>query len=614
MYNYRNIAPDLYWIGGNDRRLPLFENVYPVPRGVSYNSYLLLGEKTVLLDAVDKAVEDVFLENLAQLLGGRRLDYIVVHHMEPDHAATLNDVLLRWPGAEIVCTAQAARMFGQFFTEQPAFRIVKEGDTLVSGEHTLTFYTAAMVHWPEVMVSYDSLTRALFCADAFGTFGALGGSLWADELDFEHAFLPDARRYYTNIVGKYGAQVQALLKKAAALDIRYLFPLHGPLWRENLGWYIEKYQRWSTYTPEDQAVMVAYASVYGHTENAAEIFASRLAENGVRDVRLFDVSTVHPSEIVSEAFRCSHLAFFSTTYNMGVFCNMQTVLDDLAAHNLRGRTVAVVENGSWAPAAGNLIRAQLAKMNDMTVLDTGVTIRSAVREPERAQLCALADALSATMALPVRPAAGPIENPAMFKLSYGLFVLTAREGEKDNGCIVNSVLQLTDNPKRLVLCVNKQNYTNGMIARTGLFNLSVLSEEVPFKVFQHFGFQSGRDVDKFAACPTETRAANGLRYLPKYCNAVLSARVVAQTDYGTHTLFVAEVTEARVLSAAPSCTYAYYFAHIKPAPQPKPADAPKKKRWVCKICGYVYEGDELPADFICPLCKHPASDFELVEG
>ena len=613
MYNCRSLAPDLYWVGGNDRRLALFENIYPVPRGVSYNSYLLTDEKTVLLDTVDHAVAPVFFENLERLLAGRTLDYIVVHHMEPDHAATLADVLRRWPRAQVVCTAAAGRMLAQFFDVEADVRAVKEGDTLCSGAHTLTFYTAAMVHWPEVMVSYDAGTKTLFSADAFGSFGALGGSLWADELDFEHSWLAEARRYYTNIVGKYGPQVQALLNKAAGLDIQRILPLHGPLWRKNIGWFLEKYQRWSTYTPEDRAVMVAYASVYGHTEQAAELLAARLADDGVTDVRLYDVSVTDPSELVAEAFRCSHWALLSPTYNMGVFCGMETLLRELCAHNLQNRTVALVENGTWAPAAGGLMRAELQKLKNVAVLDNTVTVRSAVHGEQRAALEALADALAATMALPAPAPAGELEAPAMFKLSYGLFVLTAREGERDNGCIVNSVLQLTDDPKRLVLCVNKQNHTNGMIARTGLFNLSVLTEEAPFDVFRHFGFQSGRDADKFAGCETVLRAANGLRYLPKYCNAVLSGRVVSQTDYGTHTLFVAEVIEARVLEDKPSCTYAYYFAHIKPAPAKKPADAPRKKRWVCKICGYVYEGDELPADFICPLCKHPASDFELME-
>lgn len=613
MHNARKLTDDLYWIGGSDRRLSRFENVYPVPRGMSYNSYLLLDQQTVLLDTVDQAIADVFFENLTHLLDGRKLDYIVVHHMEPDHAATLADVLRRWPEAQIICTAQAQRMFGQFFSVSANIRTVKEGDTLSSGTHTLTFYMAPMVHWPEVMVSFDAQSKTLFSADAFGTFGALGGSLWADELDFEHVWLPDARRYYANIVGKYGAQVQSLLQKLAGLDIAYLCPLHGPVWRKNIGWYVEKYKRWSSYTPEDQAVLVIYGSAYGHTENAAEIFAARLAENGVKDIRLYDVSSVHPSELVAEAYRCSHLALLSTTYNMGLFSNMETLLSHFESHKVQNRTVALVENGSWAPAAGGLMRTQLEKMPGMKILETTVTVRSAVQETPQTQLLALADALTATMALPAPVPTGPIEPPAMFKLSYGLFVLTAREDGRDNGCIVNSVLQLTDNPKRLVLCVNKQNFTNGMIARTGMFNLSVLTEEVPFDVFKRFGFQSGRTADKFVDYPgEELRSENGLRYLNAATNAVLSAKIVAMTDYGTHTLFVAEVTEARVLSAAPSVTYAYYFAHIKPAPQ-KPAAPTKKKRWVCKICGYIYEGDKLPADFICPICKHPASDFELME-
>jgi len=453
MYNYRKLTQDLYYIGGSDRRMSRFENVYPTPGGMSYNSYLLLDEQTVLMDTVDGAVADVFFENLAHLLSGRKLDYIVVHHAEPDHAAMLADVLRRWPDAQVLCTAQAQRMLAQFFDFSANIRVVKEGDTLSSGAHTLTFYTAPMVHWPEVMVSYDAKDKTLFSADAFGTFGALGGSLWADELDFERVWLSDARRYYANIVGKFGPQVQALLQKIAGLDIARLCPLHGPLWRKNIGWYAEKYRCWSTYMPEDQAVLVIYGSAYGHTENAAEIFAARLAENGVTDVRLYDVSAVHPSVLVSEAFRCSHLALFSTTYNMGLFANMETLLANFEAHKVQNRTVALVENGSWAPAAGGLMRVQLEKMNDMKILDGTVIIRSAVHEEQRVQLLALADALTATMILPLQVTEGPIESPAMFKISYGLFVLTARENSHDNGCIVNSVLQLTDNPKRLGVCV-----------------------------------------------------------------------------------------------------------------------------------------------------------------
>ncbi|MEA4911819.1 MAG: flavin reductase [Oscillospiraceae bacterium] len=619
MHCTREITQDLVWVGADDRRLAMFEGVYSVPGGVSYNSYLLRDEKTVLFDTVDKAVSRVFFENVAHALGGRTLDYVVVLHMEPDHSATLGELLLRYPGVTVVCSEKSVQMMRQFFgADADGWHIqtVGEGGTLCVGRRTLSFYMAPMVHWPEVMVAYDDADKALFSADAFGSFGALNGALFADEVDFMRDYLDEARRYYANIVGKYGAQVRSLLKKTAGLDIRLLCPLHGFVWRRDIESYVEKYQKWSSYSPEDAGVMVAYASVYGNTENAAAILSTKLREACVRTV-MYDVSVTPASEIIAAAFRWSHLVFASTTYNMGVFVTMDELLRDLAAHGLQNRTVALIENGSWAPASGKLMREILAPLKDMRILEQTLSLRSALREDQSAEMDALAQALLATLPAQAAaaPAQGAVEPDAFFKLSYGLFVLTAREGEKDNGCIINTVLQLTDTPKRICAAVNKSNYTHGMIARTGRFNISVLTEETPFDVFKHFGFQSGRDVDKFAGCAQELRAHNGVLYLPKYTNAVLSGRVVETVDCGTHSLFVAEVDEARALSAAPSVTYAYYFANIKPKPQPKPAAG---RVGVCRICGYVYdeakEGtpfEQLPADWVCPLCKHPKSDFEL---
>ena len=623
MYCIKEISPDTFWVGGNDRRLALFENVFPIPRGVSYNSYLILDKKTVLLDTVDKSVSGVFFENLEYLLDGRKLDCVVVNHMEPDHCATLQELVLRYPEVQIIGNAKTLTMMKQFFTFDVDARtiVVKEGDTLSTGKHTFTFVMAPMVHWPEAMVTYDITDKVLYSADAFGTFGALNGNIFADQVEFDRDWMDDARRYYTNIVGKYGTQVQALLKKAADLDIQMICPLHGPVWRKNIGHLIEKYGQWSTYTPEETAVMVVYASVYGDTENAAEIIAAKLSDGGVRNVVMYDVSVTHPSVIVSEAFRCSHIIFASTTYNAGIFCNMETVLLDLKAHNLQNRTVAVVENGTWAATSGKLIKEILASMKNITVLKEGLSLKSSLKAEQLPQLQALADAMLASI-LPskeepatvvdsdaAQTALSAIEPSALFKLSYGLFVLTAKSEEgKDNGCIINTVMQVTDKPKRITIAVNKANYTHDLIAKTGVFNVSVLTEETPFKVFQNFGFQSGRDTDKFAGCDCEpVRSANGLRYIPKYTNAFISGKVIQTEDMGTHTVFTAEVTEAKVLSEDRSVTYAYYFEHIKPKPQPT---AEKKKGYVCKICGYVYEGDELPADFVCPLCKHGAEDFE----
>ena len=609
MHHAISIREDLFWVGGNDRRLALFENVFPIPRGVSYNAYVLLDEKTVLFDTVDKSVSGVFFESLAHVLAGRKLDYLIVNHMEPDHAATMEELVLRYPEVTIVTNAKAVAMIKQFFLFDVDARckVVAEGDTLTTGRHTLAFLMAPMVHWPEVMVTYDATTRTLFSADAFGTFGALSGNLFADEVDFERDWLDDARRYYVNIVGKYGTQVQALLKKAATVDIDMICPLHGPVWRTNLSWFIEKYQRWSTYTPEDNAVMIAYASVYGNTENAANILASKLAARGVKKIAMYDVSATHPSVIVSEAFRCSHLVFASTTYNAGIFCNMETALLDIAAHNLQNRTVALIENGSWAATAGKLMAELLGKLKNITVLDNKLTIKSSLKEGQLAALDGLADAIAASLKKEAEPAPTPaqVESNAMFKLSYGLFVLTARDGAKDNGCIINTAQQLTSAPMRISITVNKANYTHDMIEKTGAFNISVLTEGAPFGLFKQYGFQSGRTADKLSG--GEPRTENGIAYLSEHANAVISGKVISTVDCGTHTLFIADVTEAHVLSAEPSVTYAYYFAHIKPKPQPA---AEKKKGFVCKICGYVYEGETLPPDFICPLCKHGAEDFE----
>ena len=615
MYCTRKITDDLFWIGANDRRLALFEGVYGVSNGVSYNSYLLLDEMTVLFDTVDAAVAGLFFENLEHTLAGRELNYVVVQHMEPDHSATLGELLRRHPETVIVCSAMAGNMIKNFFGSGIKNNIwaIKEGDTLSSGKHKLTFLAAQMVHWPEVMVTYDATDKILFSADAFGTFGALDGAIFADEVDFGRDYMDEARRYYTNIVGKYGTQVQALLKKAAKVEISLVCPLHGFVWRSKFNEFLDKYMLWSTYTPEEKGVILAYASVYGNTANAADILASELRQRGVK-VKVCDVSVTPAADIISACFRYSHLVFASTTYNAGIFVRMEELLHDLAAHNIGSRTVAFIQNGSWAATSGKLMKAILEPMKNMTFLENTVDIKSAVHEPQLEAIQGLADAIADSMKEPeaevkaVPAANAAIDNSAMFKLSYGLYVLTAREGDKDNGCIINTAVQLTDNPKRITVAVNKANYTEEMIRRTGAFNISVLTEAVPFKVFKHFGFQSGRDVNKFEKSDNVRRSANGIYYIPKYTNAFISCKVIASEDYGTHTLFVAEVTEAQVLDAeAPSVTYSYYFEHIKP--KPAPTEGPKKG-YVCKICGYVYEGDELPEDFICPLCKHGAEDFE----
>lgn len=399
MYNVMQINDDVTYVGASDRKLALFEAVYPLVNGVSYNSYLVNDEKTVLLDTVDRSVSGVFFENIAHVLDGRKLDYVIVNHMEPDHAATLGELVLRYPEVKIVSNAKVVAMIKQFFDFDVDARVevVAEGDTFSTGKHTFTFAMAPMVHWPEVVITFDTTDGILYSADAFGTFGALAGNVFADEVDFENKWLDEARRYYTNIVGKYGPQVQMALKKALALDIKMICPLHGPIWRENIAWFVDKYNKWSTYTPEDNTVLIAYASIYGGTENAANILASELAKKGIKNIAMTDVSVTHPSYIISEAFRCSHIVFAAPTYNAGIFTPMETLLLDLAAHNLQNRTVAFIENGSWAPISAKLMGDIVAKMKNMTVLASKATLKSTVKDAQREELKTLASEIAETL-------------------------------------------------------------------------------------------------------------------------------------------------------------------------------------------------------------------------
>jgi flavorubredoxin/flavin reductase (DIM6/NTAB) family NADH-FMN oxidoreductase RutF/rubredoxin len=577
----------------------------------------MLDEKTVLLDTVDKAVSGVFFENIKHVLKDRPLDYVIINHMEPDHCAQLPDLVLRYPDIKVVCNEKTRVMIKQFFDFDIDSRIVivDEGGTLCTGKHTFAFVMAPMVHWPEVMVTYDTVDKILFSADAFGTFGALPGNIYADELDFEHEWLDDARRYYTNIVGKYGDQVQMLLEKAATLEISMVCPLHGPIWRKDFGYFLEKYLKWATYTPEDNTVMIVYNSIYGHTENAANILAGMLADRGVRRLSVYDVSVTDTSVIVSEAFRCSHLVFAATTYNANIFVKMEAALIDIKEHNLKNRTVALIENGSWGPAAGSLMRQLFASMTNMNVIGDTLSINSALKDDSLAGLSALADGIVASMpktaiaAHDVKTAA--IDPAAFFKLSYGLFLLSARDGNRDNGCIINTAVQLTETPKRITVAVIKKNYTCDLILKTGIFNVSVLTTDAQFKIFQHFGFQSGREVNKFADTPIKiSRSVNGLVYAAEATNAFFSAKVLKSEDYGTHVLFTADITEAGITGAGPSLTYQYYFDNVKP----KPAFTREKKvGWICKVCGYIHEGEDIPDDIECPLCKHGRDDFERLE-
>ncbi|MBR5027637.1 MAG: FprA family A-type flavoprotein [Bacteroidales bacterium] len=396
MQNIRKITDSLLYVGASDRRLALFENVYPVPNGVSYNSYLLLDEKNVLLDTADNSIAHRFFENVAAALDGRRLDYLVINHMEPDHCALIGDIMLRYPELSIVTNAKAVAMIKQFFSFDIDARtkVVAEGDTLCTGKHTLQFFMAPMVHWPEVMVTFDTTSGTLFSADAFGTFGAIAGNIFADEMDFDRYCLDEARRYYANIVGKYGVQVQSLLKKASALDIKMICPLHGPVWRYNLGYFIEKYDKWSRYEPEANGVMIIYGSIYGNTENAADILAAKLADKGVQGIVMYDVSKTDVSVLVSEAFKFSHIVLASSTYNNGIFTPMENFLLDIKAHALQNRTVAVIENGTWAPQSGKLIRATLDEMKNISILGDTVTLKSSLKSDQFASIENLADIIA----------------------------------------------------------------------------------------------------------------------------------------------------------------------------------------------------------------------------
>ena len=399
MYNVRKVTEDIVWVGASDRRLALFENIFPIPRGVSYNSYVLLDEKTVLLDTVDASVAGQFFENLEHVLDGRKLDYLIVNHMEPDHCAMIGDLVRRYPEVQVVGNTKTFGMIKQFFGTDFAERAVtvKEGDTLATGAHTLHFVMAPMVHWPEVMVTYDEKDKVLFAADGFGTFGALNGNIFADEVDFDRDWLDDARRYYTNIVGKYGASVQALLKKASGLEIAVICPLHGPIWRENLGYILEKYQKWSTYEAEDQAVVILYATMYGNTASAADALAGRLAAKGVKKIAVYDVSNTHVSELISEIFRASHVVFAAPTNNGGIYPVMENLLADMKALAVQNKTVALMENGTWAPTTAKQMREKLAELKNVTILDTQITIKSAMAPEQEGQLEALADAIVASM-------------------------------------------------------------------------------------------------------------------------------------------------------------------------------------------------------------------------
>lgn len=594
------ITESIKYVGVNDHQVDLFEGQYHVPNGMAYNSYVILDEKIAVMDTVDANFTHEWLDNLDQVLAGRKPDYLIVQHMEPDHAANVANFLKVYPDTTVVANAKTFQMIRNFFgLDLDVQKLeVTNGGTLSLGKHQLTFVFAPMVHWPEVMVTYDSTDKVLFSADGFGKFGAL---------DVEEDWDDEARRYFIGIVGKYGAQVQSLLKVAATLDIQAICPLHGPVLTENLGHYISLYDTWSSYTPESEGIVIAYTSVYGHTKKAVEALAENLRNKGCPQVVVYDLARDDMSQALSDAFRYSKLILATTTYNASIYPFMHDFITRLAEHNFQNRTVGLIENGSWAPLAAKVMKEMMSKCKKIHWLDTTVKIMSAMNQENRDQLEAMANELCKEYIAQNDTLANKNDLSALFRIGYGLYVVTSNDGKKDNGLIVNTVIQLTDTPNRIAVNINKENYSHHVIKQTGILNVNCLSVDAPFSVFQQFGFQTGRSADKFAGQEVY-RSDNGLVFLDKYINAFLSLKVEQYVDLGTHGMFICSVTEARVMSDQETMTYTYYQNQVKPKPETE-----GKKGFVCKVCGYIYEGDELPEDYICPLCKHGAIDFEPIQ-
>ena len=593
------ITNDIKYIGVNDHSVDLFEGQYVVPNGMSYNSYLINDEKVAVMDTVDANFTHEWLDNLQNALNGRTPDYLVVQHMEPDHSANIMNFAKTYPSAKIVSSVKAFVMmqnyFGTDFSDKRV--VVGEGDILDLGKHKLAFVTAPMVHWPEVIVTYDTTDKVLFSADGFGKFGAL---------DIEEDWACEARRYYIGIVGKYGAQVQALLKKASTLDISIICPLHGPVLTENLGYYLNLYNIWSSYQPEEEGIMIAYTSVYGNTKKAVNDLADKLRALGAPKVVVNDLARCDMAEAVEDAFRYSKLVLATTTYNADIFPFMREFINHLTERNFQNRTVAFIENGSWAPLATKVMKGMLEKCKNITYTENGVTILSALNENSTKSINDLANELCKDY-IAKSESANKNDLTALFNIGYGLYVVTCNDGKKDNGLIVNTVTQVTNTPNRIAVTINKENYSHHVIKQTGKMNVNCLTVEAPFSVFETFGFVSGRTVDKFANC-TPLRSDNGLAFLPRHINSFMSLKVENYIDLGTHGMFICSVTEARVISDKETMTYAYYHANVKPQPQTE-----GKKGYVCKICGWVYEDSPLPEDIVCPLCKHGYNDFEEIK-
>ncbi len=593
------ITNDIKYIGVNDHQVDLFEGQYVVPNGMSYNSYAIMDEKIAIMDTVDQNFTHQWLDNVQNTLGSRKPDYLVIQHMEPDHAANIANFMKVYTETTIVSSAKAFAMMKNFFGTDYADRrvIVGEGDTLCLGKHTLAFVAAPMVHWPEVIVTYDVCDKVLFSADGFGKFGAL---------DVKEDWDDEAARYFIGIVGKYGAQVQALLKKAATLDIQTICPLHGPVLTENLGHYLNLYNTWSSYAVEKEGVVIAYTSVYGHTKAAAELMAEKLMAKGCPKVVIHDLARCDMAKAVEDAFRYGKLVLATTTYNADIYPFMKEFIHHLTERNYQKRTIGLIENGSWAPLAAKVMKGMFSACKDITFTDTTVRVMSALNDESRTQVEAMAEELCKDYLAQHSETANKNDLNALFNIGYGLYVVTSNDGNRDNGLIVNTVSQVTNTPNRIAVTINKQNYSHHIIKQTGVMNVNCLDVTAPFSVFQNFGFQSGRNVDKFANM-APLRSDNGLAFLPRYINSFMSLKVEQYVDLDTHGMFICSVTEARVISKNETMTYTFYQNNVKPKPETE-----GKKGYVCKVCGWVYEGDTLPDDIVCPLCKHGAADFEPI--
>ena len=591
-----NITKDIKYIGVNDHQIDLFEGQYKVPNGMSYNSYIIMDEKIAVFDTVDKNFTHEWLDNISKVLNNRKPDYLIIQHMEPDHSANIANFLKIYPDTIVVANKKTFTMIGNFFNSDiyKYSKVVEDGEALVLGKHKLMFVFAPMVHWPEVMVTYDETDKVLFSADGFGKFGAL---------DIEEAWADEARRYYIGIVGKYGMQVQNLLKKASKLQIDMICPLHGPVLKENLGYYLDLYNTWSSYSVEKEGICIAYTSVYGATKKAVELLKDKLIIEGAKEIVIHDLARDDMSVCVADAFKYGKLILATTTYNADIFPFMKEFINHLTERNFQNRTVGFIENGSWAPLAKKTMQAMLANSKQITYLEHNVSIMSSIKPNNKEEIELMAKELCKDYVVHLNKN----DMNALFKIGYGLYVVTSNDGKQNNGLIVNTVTQVSDNPNRIAVNINKANYSYHVIKQTGILNVNCLTVDAQFKVFENFGFQSGRNTDKFVNYPY-ILSDNGLPILTNYINASISLKVENYIDLDSHGMFICSVTEARVMNNKETMTYEYYQKNVKPKP-----DTDGKKGFVCKVCGYVYEGDVLPDDYICPLCKHGASDFEPIK-